>query len=113
MLDLGFLQSKVDYSLFTWAHGDFYIAPLVYVDNIFIASIDQKSVDELKLLLDAHFYVKDFGQLKYFVNLEIALSPMGFFFNANKSIYLKYFKILVFLVLNWHISLLRNLKIES
>ena len=74
LLRLGFRQSKADYSLFTKKTPGSFIALLVYVDDILIASDNPKSVAELKILLDQQFKLKDLGDLKFFLGLEIARS---------------------------------------
>lgn len=45
---------------------------LVYVVDVRVASNDRKHVDELKVLLDQKFKLKDLGELKYFLGLEVA-----------------------------------------
>jgi hypothetical protein len=77
ILQHDFIQSKSDYSLFTRNHGFSFIALLVYVDDILIASNDMKSVTKLKNALDAKFKLKDLGNLKYFLGLEVARSSKG------------------------------------
>ena len=73
----GFKQSKANYSLFTKKFNDSFIALVVYVDDILIASNNVQAVEELKTSLDQHFKLKDLGGLKYFLGLEIARSDKG------------------------------------
>uniref|UniRef100_A0A2N9GDP6 CCHC-type domain-containing protein n=1 Tax=Fagus sylvatica TaxID=28930 RepID=A0A2N9GDP6_FAGSY len=73
----GFVQSHFNYSLFTRTQGIVFIALLVYVDDILIASNDMPSVNALKDYLHAEFKLKDLGNLKYFLGLEVARSTKG------------------------------------
>ena len=50
------------------------MALLIYVDDILVASNDSQAVEDLKLFLDKHFKLKDPGNLKYFLGLEVARS---------------------------------------
>ena len=50
---------------------------LVYVDDVLIASNDKEEVDQFKLPLDPKFKLKDLGDLKYFLGLEVARSDQG------------------------------------
>ena len=72
-----FKQSKFDYSLFTKKFNQSFIALLVYVDDILIASNDVHAVEELKVFLDQEFKPKDLGNLKFFLGLEVARSDKG------------------------------------
>ena len=74
---LGFNQSRADYSLFTKNTSTSFIALLVYVDDILIASDNKQAMDELKVLLDQQFKLKDLGELKFFLGLEVARSASG------------------------------------
>jgi hypothetical protein len=55
------VQSKADYSLFIRQEGSSFIALLVYVDDILIASSDATAVTKLEQFLDAQFKLKDLG----------------------------------------------------
>ena len=77
LVQLGFIQSKSDYSLFTRQQGHSFMILLLYVDDVLIGSNDNEKVDQFKLLLDQRFKLKDFGDLKYFLGLEVARSDQG------------------------------------
>uniref|UniRef100_A0A2N9F5U7 Reverse transcriptase Ty1/copia-type domain-containing protein n=1 Tax=Fagus sylvatica TaxID=28930 RepID=A0A2N9F5U7_FAGSY len=84
LLKHGFVQSKADYSLFTRQEGSSFIALLVYVDDILIASSDATAVTKLKQFLDAQFKLKDLGPVRYFLGLEIARSSQGISVSQRK-----------------------------
>jgi hypothetical protein len=66
LVDLGFIQSKADYSLFTRTHGTSFIALLIYVDDIAIASNDLVALKSLIGTFNDKFRLKDLGDLKVF-----------------------------------------------
>ena len=74
ILKCGFKQSKSDYSLFTKKFNQSFIALLVYVDDILIASNDVHAIEELKVFLDQEFKLKNLGNL---LGLEVAKSKQG------------------------------------
>ena len=77
LIHLGFIQSKANYSLFTRRHGDIFVVLLVYVDDVLIACNDKAEVDRFKVMLDDKFKLKDLGDLKYFLGLEVARLDKG------------------------------------
>lgn len=70
----GFQQAQSDHSLFVKLENGSFIVLLVYVDDIILASNDLNSISELKTFLDNKFRIKDLGNLKYFLWLEVARS---------------------------------------
>ncbi|RVW50165.1 Retrovirus-related Pol polyprotein from transposon RE1 [Vitis vinifera] len=79
-----FQQSHSDYSLFIKTAGNDFIALLVYVDDIIVASNNKIAVDNLKNSLNKSFKLKDLGNLKYFLGLEVARSAKGILINQRK-----------------------------
>lgn len=77
LLQLGFTTSSGDHTLFTKHAGNVYMAVLVYVDDIIIASSCDRATELLKSALQASFKLRDLGQLRYFLGLEIARSSAG------------------------------------
>jgi hypothetical protein len=77
LLDLGFIQSKADYSLFTRVQGSSFLALLFYVDDVAIANNDSIAISSFITMLNDKFKLKDLGSFKYFIGLEIARSSSG------------------------------------
>jgi hypothetical protein len=69
LLEFGFIQSKANYILFTRTLEGSFIALLVYVDDIIVASDNSAEVSKFIQLLNDRFKLKDLGQLKYFLGL--------------------------------------------
>ncbi|XP_047148767.1 uncharacterized mitochondrial protein AtMg00810-like, partial [Vigna umbellata] len=69
--------SKSDHSLFTKRIGTSFTALLVYVDDIVLAGNSLEEINSIKELLHNKFRIKDLGELKYFLGLEVARSKKG------------------------------------
>ena len=80
----GFIQSKADYSLFTCKKGKSFTALLIYVDDILITGNDLNAINVLKQFLHNQFWIKDLGDLKYFLGMEISRSKKGIFISQRK-----------------------------
>ena len=79
LTNLGFIQFKTDYSLFTRSKGLLSLPWFysIYVDDVAIASNDPQVVSSFITLLNDMFKLKDLGPLKYFLGFEIARSTDG------------------------------------
>ncbi|XP_022873700.1 uncharacterized protein LOC111392570 [Olea europaea var. sylvestris] len=79
----GFHQSKCYYSQLTKRSGNSLVALLVYVDDIVITGCDHQAIESLKTFLHTQFKLKDPGQLKYFLGLEITRSQKSIFLSQH------------------------------
>ncbi|XP_074313947.1 uncharacterized protein LOC141649150 [Silene latifolia] len=73
LIQLGYVQSKQDYSLFTQqdplAHKLALV--LVYVDDILLTGDDLGALQSLKVALHSKFTIKDLSEMRFFLGLEI------------------------------------------
>jgi hypothetical protein len=69
--------------MFIQQKGSSFTVLLVYVDDILITSNDLEVINNLKVFLDKQFKLKDLGNLRYFLDLEVARSPTAFLFSKE------------------------------
>lgn len=84
LFSYGYNQSPSDHSLFTKSTGSSFTAILVYVDDVVLAGNDMIEINLIKVHLDEAFTIKDLGELKYFLGLELARSKEGIFLSQRK-----------------------------
>jgi len=63
-----------DYSLFINSYEESFTTLLVYVDDIILVGNDKKEIDRVKEALNKTFKIKDLGDLRYFLGIEVARS---------------------------------------
>ena len=74
---VGYVQSKANYSLFNRKCGKSFTTLLIYVDDILITGNDEKAISSLKQFLHTRFRIKDLGDLKFFMGIEVSRSKKG------------------------------------
>ena len=78
VLKLGYKQGQADHTLFVKkSHAGKMTILIVYVDDIILSGNDMEELQNLKKYLLEEFEVKDLGNLKYFLGMEVARSRKG------------------------------------
>ncbi|XP_014499499.1 uncharacterized protein LOC106760591 [Vigna radiata var. radiata] len=77
LISVKYSQSKSDHSLFTKRTATGFTALLVYVDDIVLTGNSMEEINHIKELSHKKFRIKDLGELKYFLGLEVARSKEG------------------------------------
>ena len=77
LLTTNFVHSKVDSSMFIKKTETSFMALLIYVDGILIAGNNMNEINKVKSFLNASFEIKDLGNLKFFLGLEVARTKKG------------------------------------
>jgi len=83
---MGYKQCNKDYTIFYRHSGRKILVLAVYVDDIIITSDDEREIIRLKENLSKEFEVKDLGQLRYFLGIEIARNPKGLVLSQRKYV---------------------------
>uniref|UniRef100_A0A2N9I1W1 Integrase catalytic domain-containing protein n=1 Tax=Fagus sylvatica TaxID=28930 RepID=A0A2N9I1W1_FAGSY len=71
LVHLGFKESLVDASLFTFHHSDIHLYVLVYVDDILVTGTHSSHISTLIRTLQQEFPLKDLGALSYFLGIHV------------------------------------------
>lgn len=77
LISKGYHHSSVDSSLFIKHNNSSFTTLLVYVDDLIIVGNNLDEITHIKSDLNSRFRIKDLGDLKYFLGLEIARSREG------------------------------------
>lgn len=85
LLRHGYKQSKSYYSLFSKINEHSNVFLLIYVDDLLNTRSDYEMIQELKVVLYTNFKLKDLGNLRYFLRLEVTRSREGLVINIRCS----------------------------
>ncbi|KAF5815624.1 putative RNA-directed DNA polymerase [Helianthus annuus] len=84
LLNVGFVQSVCDHSLYTLSKNSVFIILLVYVDDIVITGNNNVEIEKVKQMLSDTFHIKDLGILKYFLGIEVLYGEHGLCLSQRK-----------------------------
>lgn len=81
-----FKQAHGDHTLFHRQQGTGITILIVYVDDIILTGNDKKGIEEIKKKLSLEFEMKDLGQLRYFLGMEVARNKSGIVISQRKYV---------------------------
>ncbi|XP_070057545.1 uncharacterized mitochondrial protein AtMg00810-like [Nicotiana tomentosiformis] len=84
LVDAGYCQSLHDYSMFTKKEKGDIVVLLVFVDDLLITGSSDSLIQQAKRVLHQKFKVKDLGELKFFLGIEVLRSHKGILLNQRK-----------------------------
>ncbi|XP_054793353.1 uncharacterized mitochondrial protein AtMg00810-like [Prosopis cineraria] len=84
MKEYGYKQSNFDHTLFIKKSWKKQVVLLVHADDMILTGDDQQWIQALKEHLTTVFEMKDLGQLKYFLGIEVTRSNKGIYLSQQK-----------------------------
>jgi len=84
LLQLGYVQSTLNYSFFFKQTSSSFTTLLVYVDDVILTGNSLVEINAVKQQLHDQFHIKDLGDLKFFLGFEVARSKTGLILNQRK-----------------------------
>lgn len=87
LIQLDFLNFKVDYSLFIYRDASIICYFLVYIDNLVITRNDTSFVASVIIKLGNQFPLKDIDSLHLFLEVEVIQNRAGLFLSQHKYVH--------------------------
>ncbi|XP_061363291.1 uncharacterized mitochondrial protein AtMg00810-like [Gastrolobium bilobum] len=86
MKKFGYKQSNFDHTLFVKQKNSKVTVLIVYVDDMILTGDDTDEMQALEAQLSTEFEMKNLGQLKYFLGIEVARSDQGICLSQKKYV---------------------------
>ena len=74
---IGFEIRKADHSLYVKKIGCRLLVIVIYVDDLIVIGSSKDEIAHVEKVLGAEFDMKDLGELKYFLGIEVLQTPQG------------------------------------
>ena len=85
VINFGFKQSEVDKCLYSMKSGRDTCYMIVHVDDILVASNNEKLIENFKNHIGSQFEVKDMGSVKHFLGIDVKRDGDGNFHISQKQ----------------------------
>jgi len=77
LVTIGFRMSDADHSLYVRKSDEGIVVITIYVDDLIVGGDNEKEVEHVKRLLKQKFDMKDLGELKFFLGIEVIRTAEG------------------------------------
>ena len=77
LVHVGFCKAHADHSLYVCESDTGIVVITIYVDDLIIVGNSAMEIDCVKSLLKQEFEMKDLGELRYFLGIEVIRTPKG------------------------------------
>nr|GEW42603.1 hypothetical protein [Tanacetum cinerariifolium] len=85
---LYFKKSKADHYVFIYQQKETFVVALIYVDDVILVGNDLVKMQHTKTELNNRFSIKDLGNLKYFLGIEMARTPKGLVLTKKNTLWI-------------------------
>ena len=86
LTSIGFCMSDVDHSLYVHMIDKGIVAIVIYVDDLIIGGDSLEEIKDVKGLLRNEFDMKDMGELRYFLGIEMIHTPEGIWLSQRQYV---------------------------
>lgn len=84
LVTVGFHMADADHSLYVLKTNSGIVIVTIYVDDLIIGGDHMADVDHVKGLLRSQFDMKDLGELRYFLGIEVIRTKQGIWLSQRK-----------------------------
>ena len=84
LLHIGFRMSHADHSLYVYKSDVGIVLITIYVDDLIIVGDNETEIEHVKGLLKQEFEMKDLGELRYFLGIEVIRTTEGIWLSQRQ-----------------------------
>jgi hypothetical protein len=84
LVTIGFCMSDADHLLYVRKSDEGIVVITIYVDDLIVGGDNEKEVEHVKHLFKQKFDMKDLGELKFFLGIEVIRTPKGIWLSQQQ-----------------------------
>ena len=84
LVSVGFCRAHADHSLYVHESDAGIVVITIYVDDLIIVGDSAIEIDRVKCLLKQEFEMKDLGELRYFLGIEVIRTSKGIWLSQRQ-----------------------------